>query len=91
LNWICWRCGHYESNTPAFKSAPYLFKDLVRDDPEHFMRKYCSPTENKHNFSPTEFQQRNKTTDDETEPNILILLWKFQSKYANFFDIFIMI
>jgi hypothetical protein len=56
------------------------------------MRKYCSPTENQHNFSPpTESQQRNKTTDDETEPNILILLWKFQSKYANFFDIFIMI
>jgi hypothetical protein len=80
LNWICWRCGHYESNTPAFKSAPYLFKDLVRDDQEHFMRKYCSPTENKHNFSPTEFQQRNKTPDDETEPIFIIKIMTKQSQ-----------
>lgn len=70
LNWICWNCGHYESNTPAFKYAPYLFKDLVRDNPEHFMKKYCSQFGYK--FSPTESQQRNKTTDDETEPKLLI-------------------
>ncbi len=80
VHWICWRCGHYESNTPAFKSAPYLFKDLVRDDPEHFMRKYCSPIENKHNFSPTESQQRNKTTDDETEPIFIIKIMAKQSQ-----------
>ncbi len=29
-----------------------------------------SSTENKHSFSPTDFQQRNKTPDDETEPVI---------------------
>jgi hypothetical protein len=60
-------------NTPAFKSAPYLFKDLVRDNPEHFMRKSFSPTEKKHSTSlPTEFQQRNKTTDDSTEQSFII-------------------
>jgi hypothetical protein len=28
---------------------------------------FFSPTENKHHFSPTEFQQRNKTSNDSTE------------------------
>lgn len=40
LEWICWRCGHYESNTPAFKSVPYLFRHLVRNNPIH-LKKYA--------------------------------------------------
>jgi DNA-directed RNA polymerase subunit M/transcription elongation factor TFIIS len=39
LEWICWRCGHYESNTPAFKSVPYLFRHLVRNNPIQFLEK----------------------------------------------------
>ena len=35
------------------------------------LKKSASPTENKHYFSPTESQQRNKTPDGETEPNCL--------------------
>jgi hypothetical protein len=31
------------------------------------------PTENKHYYSPTESQQRNKATDEETEPKVLII------------------
>lgn len=30
-----------------------------------------SPTDNKQYNLPTEFQQRNKTTDEETEPNFV--------------------
>jgi DNA-directed RNA polymerase subunit M/transcription elongation factor TFIIS len=65
--YVCWKCGHYESNSPAFKSAPYLFVNLVRDNPIHFMKKYSkyssSPTQNQHDF---------KHQDDSTEPNIVI-------------------
>lgn len=56
--YVCWNCGHYESNSPAFKSTPYLFMNMVRDNPILFARKFCSPTES---------QQRNKTPDDSTE------------------------
>lgn len=62
LEWICWICGHYESNTPAFKACPYLFKDLLRNNPIRFLEKYA------HYKPQTEFQQRNKTTEDPTEP-----------------------
>lgn len=37
---ICWSCGYYESNSPAFLQNPELFKNLVRHNPVHFMRKY---------------------------------------------------
>src|SRR6266487_3746371 len=66
LEWICWRCGHYESNMLAFKSTPYLFKNIVRDNAFQFMKKYGKS-------SPPESQQRNKTPDKPTEPKILIL------------------
>jgi hypothetical protein len=34
--------GHYESNTPAFQVCPYLFKDLVRNNPMQFLKKYST-------------------------------------------------
>ena len=38
--WICWRCGHYESDTPAFKAYPDLFHDIVRKNRDYFLVKY---------------------------------------------------
>ena len=38
--WICWNCGHYESDTPAYKYYSTLFKDIVRNNPSHFIRKF---------------------------------------------------
>lgn len=38
---ICWRCGHYESDTPAFKAYPHLFHDIVRRNRDYFLEKYA--------------------------------------------------
>jgi hypothetical protein len=37
---ICWNCGYYESNTPAFKKHPEFFKNMVRENPMGFMKKF---------------------------------------------------
>ena len=39
--WICWRCGHYESDTPAFMAYPQLFRDIVRKNKDYFLEKYA--------------------------------------------------
>lgn len=42
-NWlvrICWACGHYESDSPAYREHPKLFENLVRDDPLHFIEEF---------------------------------------------------
>ena len=36
---ICWNCGHYESNSPAYKLSPKSFENLFRDNPLDFMKK----------------------------------------------------
>ena len=38
---ICWKCGYYEDNSPAFRLLPESFKSLFRDNPIHFMRKFA--------------------------------------------------
>ncbi|MEM2139711.1 hypothetical protein [Nitrososphaera sp.] len=38
---ICWHCGHYSSNTPAFSAQPELFRDVVRKNGAFFMKKYA--------------------------------------------------
>lgn len=40
LEWICWECGHYESNTPAFKSCSEMFDNMVRENPQKFIEKH---------------------------------------------------
>jgi hypothetical protein len=58
---ICWNCGHYESNSPAFVSDPARFKDMVRKDPQYFFRKFLvEPSDG--------FLQRKKPDKDFTEP-----------------------
>jgi hypothetical protein len=39
--WVCWRCGRYDSNTPAFIENPELFSDIVRKNGRYFMEKYA--------------------------------------------------
>ena len=56
---ICWKCGHYESNSEAYRTDPDYYENLVRENPVHFMRKFGSSTEKKH---------IEDSTDNETEP-----------------------
>lgn len=39
--WICWRCGYFQSDTPPFRTQPELFRDVVRKNGEFFMKKYA--------------------------------------------------
>ena len=59
---ICWNCGHYQSDSPAYKENPSMFKNIVRDNPQYFMRKFLKaiPTD--------EILQRKRTNKDFTEP-----------------------
>lgn len=63
LEWICWGCGYYESNTPAFRSMPYSFKDLVRNNPRAFLKKYANYSKRLSD----DIRQTNK--DDESDVN----------------------
>lgn len=40
LEWICWDCGHYSSNSPTFKLSPSLFENMVRKNPDYFIKKF---------------------------------------------------
>jgi hypothetical protein len=59
---VCWNCGYYESNSPAYKAHPELFKNLVRNDPTRFMRQFLKLK------SSDEFSQRKPSDDKYTEP-----------------------
>ncbi|MCI0559176.1 MAG: hypothetical protein MN733_11820 [Nitrososphaera sp.] len=41
MEWICWGCGFYESNTPAFRESPQLFRDIVRKNGKYYLVKYA--------------------------------------------------
>jgi hypothetical protein len=43
LEWICWNCGYYTSNSPTDQK---LFENMVRESPTHFIRKYFKSTKN---------------------------------------------
>jgi len=60
--WICWNCGHYESNSPAYRSYPELFENMVRNDPTKFMKEYLKIV------PPNESKQTNKPEEEATEP-----------------------
>lgn len=61
---ICWICGYYESNSPAYKSNPQLFSNMVRENPIYFLNKFCKSDEKlqRHNS--------NLSDGDDTEPSI---------------------
>lgn len=58
---ICWACGYYESDSPAYRLNTTLFKNLVRDNPTRFMQNFlCKPADG--------FLQRKRNAKDFTEP-----------------------
>jgi len=64
-NWqvrICWACGHYESDSPAYREHPKLFENLVRDDPLHFIAEFLK------RGTSDEFSQKKRSDKDYTEP-----------------------
>lgn len=38
--YICWNCGHYESDSQAYKEHPELFENMVRENPTYFFEKF---------------------------------------------------
>jgi hypothetical protein len=64
-------CAHYEDNTPGFRREPYLFKDLVRNDPLYFMKKYRCPTTESQHLQLTDQQLRE--TPDRDDGTIVIV------------------
>ncbi len=38
---ICWGCGYYDSDIPAFKESPHLFYDIVRKNANYYLVKYA--------------------------------------------------
>lgn len=45
---ICWSCGHYESNSSAYRLHPDLYENMVRENPVYFMVKFCKSDESLH-------------------------------------------
>jgi len=70
---VCWNCGYYESNSPAYKAHPELFKNLVRNDPTRFMRQFLKLK------SSDEFSQRKPSDDKYTEPYFLSIFTAISS------------
>jgi hypothetical protein len=38
---ICWKCGYYDSDIPAFIECPHLFHDIVRKNANYYLVKYA--------------------------------------------------
>lgn len=64
---VCWKCGHYESNSEGYRKTPEMFVDMVREEPVYFMKKYATNRQ----------LTRRNTTDKLPEPyiNKLIRYW----------------
>lgn len=59
---ICWSCGHYDSSSPAYKVHPEFYKNIVRENPQAFMRRFLK-------LKIADVILQKKTTDtDLTEP-----------------------
>ena len=64
---ICWNCGHYESDSPAYHLNPSLFKNMVRDNPQQYMCLFLK-------MKPAdEILQRKRNAKDFTEPELTAL------------------
>lgn len=59
---ICWNCGHYESDSQAYREYPKLFENMVQENPAYFLKKFL-----KLKLS-DESLQRNPSDGDFTEP-----------------------
>ena len=32
LEWVCWGCGYYDSNSPGFLENPQLYRSMIKDN-----------------------------------------------------------
>jgi len=62
---ICWDCGHYESDSQAYREHPELFEGIVREKPQHFIEKFLIRKLS------DDFSQRKPSDEDYTEPKIV--------------------
>ena len=69
--YICWKCGYYASNSPAYRLKPKLYTNLIRDNPS-VLKKLIN-----RNFT------ERKTTDNYTAP-IIFMRCKFASTVVTF-------
>ena len=60
---VCLNCGHYESDSPAFKRMPELFKNCVRENPQRFLQKYIMSRR-----KVTGWDKRDETDEEVPEP-----------------------
>jgi hypothetical protein len=61
-DFICWSCGFYSSDSPAFTKHPYLFKNMVRENPQYFISRFLNA------ISADVFLQRKRADGDFKEP-----------------------
>jgi ribosomal protein L37AE/L43A len=59
--WICLNCGRYESDSPAYRTLPSLFDDIVRNDPAKFRGRFIKQLSD-------DFLQGKKSDGDLTVP-----------------------
>jgi len=58
---VCWKCGHYESNSPAYLSNPDGFKNIVRENPSILRHIITRSTDNLHGKNQSQNGQNRKT------------------------------
>lgn len=54
---VCWKCGHYQSNSLAYIKNPECFKNMVREDPD-IVRNFT--------HQPTFYSEKNNRRFDRT-------------------------
>ena len=59
--YVCWRCGHYESNSPAYLSYPDGFKNMIRENPSILSRIIARTTDSLHKKNQPQNGQSQKT------------------------------
>lgn len=42
LEYICWNCGYYQSDSPAYKLHPELFENIVIENPLQFIQRFLT-------------------------------------------------
>ena len=48
---LCWNCGYYESDSPAYQKNPSMFKNIVRNNRQYFLTKFLYRHEIADDFS----------------------------------------
>ena len=54
---VCWNCGHYESDSPAYKTNPEVFENMIRENPKYFLEKFSSPDGKQDKKNPDDYPE----------------------------------